>query len=195
MAQVLLSAQRPAAADRLDGGHQSSANFRQTTPERECGPKTPGPSSTGKSTRRCFTAEYKLWVLHEADQCAKPGDLGALLQREGLYSSHLCAWRRQREAGALAALAPKKRGRKAIKNDGMSRENQLLLRENQHLQARLRQAEMIIAMQAKVSDALGISLTAPDAPDAPATQLASTQTAPRSDQPEHRGGHRGNDTT
>ena len=89
MAEVLLSAQRSAGADRLDVGHPSSANFRQTTPGRECGPKTPGASSTGKPTRRCFTAEYKLWVLHEADQCVKPGDLGTLLQREGLYSSHL----------------------------------------------------------------------------------------------------------
>ena len=65
-----------------------------------------------RAKRRSFTASYKLWVLEEADKCYKPGQIGALLRREGLYSSHLTSWRRQRKAGELAGLTSKKRGRK-----------------------------------------------------------------------------------
>ncbi len=72
----------------------------------------PDPEVVEKAGRRRFTAKYKLGVLEEADRCA-PGEIGALLRREGLYSSHLTTWRRQREAGALAALTPRKRGRQA----------------------------------------------------------------------------------
>ena len=73
-------------------------------------PVVPDPEVGERAARRRFTAEYKLQVLREADQCAGVGELGALLRREGLYSSHLTTWRRQREHGALVALAPKKRG-------------------------------------------------------------------------------------
>jgi len=65
---------------------------------------------TAKARRRQFTAEYKLKVLAEAEACTKPGEIGALLRREGLYSSHLVEWRRARDSGALAGLAPRKRG-------------------------------------------------------------------------------------
>jgi hypothetical protein len=65
-----------------------------------------------KATRRRFTAEYKLWVLEQADRCEKPGELGALLRREGLYSSHLTQWREQRRRGVISGLRPKRRGRK-----------------------------------------------------------------------------------
>src|SRR2546428_9636765 len=76
-------------------------------------PAVSDPEVRERAARRRFTAEYKLQVLREADQCAGVGEVGALLRREGLYSSHLTTWRRQREHGALAGLAPKKRGRPA----------------------------------------------------------------------------------
>ena len=74
-------------------------------------PVVPDPEVHERAARRRFTAEYKLQVLRQADQCAGIGEVGALLRREGLYSSHLTTWRRQREQGALVALAPKQRGR------------------------------------------------------------------------------------
>ena len=72
----------------------------------------PDPEVAEKPQRRRFTAEYKVRILRDADVCAVPGEIGALLRREGLYSSHLTEWRRQREQGALAGLAPNKRGRR-----------------------------------------------------------------------------------
>ncbi len=175
MTNVALAPQQAATADRSPGGEPPWTTHQPTLPRQNGRPRGQPPPTAEKASRRRFTAEFKLQILHEADQCAKPGELGALLRREGLYSSHLCAWRRQREAGALAALAPKKRGRKAANQDGLAYQNQVLLRENEHLQARLRQAEMIIAMQAKVADALGLSLTPADAP---ATPPASNQASP-----------------
>jgi transposase-like protein len=96
--------------------------------------------------RRRFTAEYKLRILQEADGCSS-GEVGALLRREGLYSSHLTTWRRQREAGQLAGLRPKKRGRKA---DSRATELEHLKRENTKLQAQLERAELIIEAQKKL---------------------------------------------
>jgi len=93
-----------------------------------------------RPTRRRFTAEYKLRMLQEAERCA-PGGLGALLRREGLYSSHLTTWRKQREAGSLAALTAKKRGPKV---DAWSEELARLKRENAKLQAKLQRADLII---------------------------------------------------
>lgn len=121
------------------------------------------PEVPEKPTRRRFTAEYKLRILKEAEACSKPGELGALLRREGLYSSHLIVWRRQREAGAVANLEPRKRGRKAAKlRDGLAIENERLRRENAQLQHRLHQAEVIIDVQKKLSKVLGIKLPTED---------------------------------
>jgi transposase len=189
MAEVAFSAQGAATADSPGSGDGPPAIYRHAVSERGRRPKQPPSPSVQKPTRRCFTAEYKLRILREADQCTKPGELGTLLQREGLYSSHLCSWRRQREAAARAALAPKKRGRKPTRGDGLACQCQWLQCENRHLQARLRQAEMIIAMQAKVSVLLGISL---GTPDAPAAQRASIDTALPSDGPDQTRGERGN---
>ena len=94
-------------------------------------------------------------MLEEADRCA-PGELGALLRREGLYSSHLTTWRRQREAGALAALTPRKRGRRAHARDAQATRVAELEREVEQLRQRLVQAETIIEVQKKVSLLLGI---------------------------------------
>jgi transposase len=115
------------------------------------------PEVAEKAKRRRFDAEYKLRVLEEAERCTEPGLLGELLRREGLYSSHVATWRRQREAGALDALGPKKRGRKPKRKDAVALENERLARENKRLAERLRQAEVIIEVQKKVSEMLGIS--------------------------------------
>lgn len=110
------------------------------------------PEVTEKAARRRFTAEYKERILDEADRCTGPGQVGQLLRREGLYSSHLANWRRQRKAG----LAAKKRGRKPNPNKKEQEELQRLRRENTRLAERLRQAETIIDVQKKVCEMLGI---------------------------------------
>jgi transposase-like protein len=107
-------------------------------------------------TRRRFTAAYKLRIVQEADQCDQPGAIGALLRREGLYSSHLTSWRRQRDQGALQGLNPKKRGRKAKPDDPSAKRISKLERENQRLKNQLRKAEIIIEAQKKISEILGI---------------------------------------
>jgi transposase-like protein len=120
-----------------------------------------------KPVRRRFTAEYKQRVLREADGCTQPGQLGALLRREGLYSSHLTVWRQQRDEGTRAGLAPKRRGRKASPETPLAAENERLKRENQRLAAKLRQAETIIEVQKKLSEILGIPLSPPSDGSAP----------------------------
>jgi transposase len=122
----------------------------------------PDPEVSGRAARRRFTAEYKLRMLRQADACAGTGELGTLLRREGLYSSHLTTWRRQREQGSLAALSPKKRGRPAGAPSPLARRVAELERENVGLTRRLQQAETIIAVQKKLSEALGIPLPAGD---------------------------------
>ena len=122
----------------------------------------PDPAVLEKPVRRRFTAEYKLRILHEADQCTASGELGALLRREGLYSSLLSTWRHQRDQGTLAGLSPKRRGRKANPDAPLIAENQRLMRETQRLAAKLRQAETIIEVQKKLSEILGIPLPPAD---------------------------------
>jgi transposase len=122
----------------------------------------PDPAVPEKPVRRRFTAEYKLRVLREAEGCKEPGQLGALLRREGLYSSHLSTWRGQRDEGTLAGLAAKRRGRKARADARLLAEIERLRRENQRLTEKLRQAETIIEVQKKLSDVLGIPLPAPE---------------------------------
>lgn len=117
----------------------------------------PDPEVPAKPKRRQFTAEYKRSILDQAEACRDEGAIGALLRREGLYSSHLTAWRRQREQGELTALGPKRRGRKPTANP-LAEENQRLRTQNACLSRRLEQAELIIDVQKKVSALLGISL-------------------------------------
>lgn len=111
-----------------------------------------------QATRRRFTAEYKRRILKQADACTEPGSLGALLRREGLYSSNLTTWRRQVEQGVLSALIPQKRGRKQSERNPLVAENEKLRRENERLAERLRRAEIIIDVQKKVSQMLGTPL-------------------------------------
>jgi transposase len=112
---------------------------------------------TEKAKRRRFTAEYKARMLHEADACTKAGELGALLRREGLYSSHLTSWRTQAAHKKLAGLEPKKRGPKPKALDPRDKQLAALERENANLQRRLERAEALIEVQ-KNSQLLGIAL-------------------------------------
>jgi len=113
----------------------------------------PEPEVVVKAQRRQFSAEYKRRILQEADTCTQRGEVGALLRREGLYSSHLNTWRQQRARGELQGLTPAKRGRKA---DPQAAENARLLRETERLKAQLARAELIIEVQKKVSQLLGL---------------------------------------
>jgi len=115
----------------------------------------PDPEVVPKAKRRMFSAKYKLRILEEADRCTETGQIGALLRREGLYSSHLTTWRRQRDKGVLKGLSPQKRGRK--RKDELEREVVRLQRENERLQASLEQAETIIDVQKKLSRLLGLA--------------------------------------
>jgi len=119
----------------------------------------PNPEVPAKAARRRFTAEYKLRVLTLADACNESGCLGKLLRREGLYASNLDTWRGQRDRGVLSGLSPKKRGRKGLVHDPLHAENEKLRKENERLTSRLRQAEIIIDVQKKISQILGIPLT------------------------------------
>jgi transposase-like protein len=111
----------------------------------------PDPEVRPRPKRRNFTAAYKLRVLEEADRCEQHGGIGELLRREGLYSSHLTTWRRQRTAGQLQALTPQKRG---PKKDEQAAELAALRRENERLRTQLTQAELIITAQKKLAQAL-----------------------------------------
>jgi transposase len=115
-----------------------------------------------KAKRKRFTAAEKLRILREVDACQGSGEIGALLRREGIYSSYLTTWRRQRERGELDGLAPQKRGPKP---DPQAVEIARLKRENERLQKRLEQAEFIIDFQKKVAQMFGKTLETPDLDD------------------------------
>ena len=119
----------------------------------------PNPEVTERVGRRRFTAAYKVRVLREADVCA-PGQLGALLRREGLYSSHLHNWRQQREEGLRAALAPQRRGRPALHTSEL--ELGRLRQENARLSEQLAAAEAVIDIQKKVSLLFGLTSSGTD---------------------------------
>ena len=146
--RVLEASERSGEGSKIGGG----AGHAQSGPP-------PDPEVPAKATRRRFTASYKLKVLRQADECG-PGEQSALLRREGLYWSNLQSWRRQRQEGTLRALTPKKRGRKAQEKNPLSKQVKCLNRENRRLKRRLEQAELMLEIQKKVSQALGITLGA-----------------------------------
>jgi transposase-like protein len=117
--------------------------------------EVPDPEVVPRPKRRQFTAEYKLRILKEADGCTKPGEIGALLRREGLYSSHLVEWRRQREEAAHSQLKSRKRGPKPKTQDPRVKQ---LEREVARLQRRLKRSETIIEIQKKAAELMGIPL-------------------------------------
>jgi len=115
----------------------------------------PDPAVAEKATRRRFSAEYKLRIVRLADSCKEPGELGSLLRREGLYSSHLVAWRRQRDELSKAGMAGKKRGPQARAADPRLRQ---LERENARLKRQLERTHLLLDIQKKASALLGITL-------------------------------------
>ena len=114
----------------------------------------PDPEVLARPRRRRFTPAYKARIVEEAQRCTEPGQIGALLRREGLYSSALTQWRRQYQSGAMQALKDDKRGRKRTR-DPRDEELRRLQRENERLNKKLRQAELIIDIQKKVAAMLG----------------------------------------
>ena len=110
---------------------------------------------SAKARRRQFTAKFKREILQKADACKQPGEIGALLRSEGLYSSHLVTWRKARERGELAGLAPKKRGRKAAPPDPRDKRIVELERQNARLTARAERAEALVEVQKKLAQLLG----------------------------------------
>ena len=107
-----------------------------------------------KATRRKFSAEYKLEVLREADACTKPGEIGALLRREGLYTSHLSTWREQRRQGELGGLAPKKRGPSPKEKNPLAARVAVLEKETVRLKARAERAEALARDEALAGEEL-----------------------------------------
>ncbi len=138
----------------LEGGRRATGNPGARGPE-----EAPDPEVTERAKRRRFTAEYKLRILRKADACKGDGDVGALLRREGLYSSQLAAWRRQRDEIAKAGLKARKRGPKGKVVDPQVKQ---LKRENARLKRRLGRVELMLTIQKKASEMLGIPLNQPD---------------------------------
>jgi transposase len=136
---------------RDDERSEAARSGGSPTIERETSAAVPDPEVTARHARRRFTTHYKLEILRKADACTRPGQLGALLRKEGLYSSLLVTWRRQREDG----LTPKKRGRKVKPVDSRLKK---LEQDNRHLTRRLQKAEALLAYQKKVSELLQIPL-------------------------------------
>jgi transposase len=141
-------------ASEAEGARRATVDFDARDPE-----GAPDPEVAERAKRRRFTAEYKLRILREADTCKGHGELGALLRREGLYSSHLATWRRQRDEIAKVGLKSRKRGPKP---KGVDPRVKQLERENNRLRRRLEEAETIIDFQKKLSKLLGVSLKSPD---------------------------------
>ena len=135
------------------GDERSEAPHSGGSPaiERAVAATATDPEVPARRARRRFTTPYKLEILRKADACTRPGELGALLRKEGLYSSHVATWRRQRAHG----LTPKTRGRKTTTVDPRVKK---LEQENRRLTSRLQHAEAVIAFQKKVSELLGIPL-------------------------------------
>ena len=117
----------------------------------------PDPEVVAKPTRRQFSAEYRLRILEEADRCTEPGEVGRLLRREGLYSSHLSLWRKARRQGALTGLSPSKRGAKP-KRDPRDAQVRALEAKVARLEKELAKAHTILDVQGKVAGLLGFSL-------------------------------------
>jgi transposase-like protein len=135
-------------------GHRDGSPIEAMTAAMDV--ERPDPEVAEKAKRRRFSAGYKLRIVREADACGQGGELGALLRREGLYSSHLATWRRQRDEGSLAGLAPRRRGRPA--ESAAAAESARLRRENEQLRRQLTAAETVIEIQKKVSTLLGLTL-------------------------------------
>ena len=138
----------PGAELERSGGSGAGAVQPSTAPDPEFTPQR----------RRHFTAAYKRRILLEAESCKERGELGSLLRKEGLYSSNLISWRKEFESGGLSALAEKRRGRPPQPVSPLQERVAQLEREKAQLEARLKQAEFVIDVQKKVSQALGLAM-------------------------------------
>ncbi len=153
MPMILPSPIEAAPGDGADGGRRPTV-----VPS----PGAASPELSPRPQRRVFTVQDKLRILAETDCASQPGDIAAILRREGLYSSALTDWRRQRAAGALGALAPQKRGRKPAPVNPLAAEMATLQRDNLRLTRRLARAEAVIDVQKKIATLLGIPLDPSD---------------------------------
>ena len=152
---VVVSSGGSAGAERSEGERSEPKRSGAAAEAGATSASRPDPEVVAKAKRRTFTAEYKQRILQEADSAAAtPGGVGTLLRREGLYSSHLVSWRRERSQGIQEALAPRKRGRKSQRNP-LEEENQKLRCQNARLTEDLRKANIIIDVQKKVAALLG----------------------------------------
>ena len=141
--------------DGLEGARRATGNASSIAP--------PNPEVAAIARRRQFPSEERQRILAAADQCQQPGEIGALLRKEGIYSSHLASWRKQRAAAEREALAPKKRGCKPDPALAETRRFELLERECDRLRRELAKSNLIIDVQKKVSTLLG--LLKEEAPD------------------------------
>lgn len=140
-------------------GHSSESELRPGGGTNGLEPKVevPDPEVVARPERRRFNAKYKLQILEQVDACSEPGEVGRLLRREGLYSSHLTAWRKAQRAGSLKALEPKKRGRKAAERNPLQPKVDRLERQVHRLEEELRKAHVILDVQGKVAGLLGLN--------------------------------------
>lgn len=143
-------------------GSGKGDSARVSSPSRDSAIPDPEVSSVPK--RRRFSADYKARVVEEAETCTEAGAIGALLRREGLYSSQLSKWRELYRSGALQALRDDKRGRKSRKHP-LEDEVAQLRKQNDRLSCRLERAETIIEIQKKVASMLGIPLNSVEKAD------------------------------
>jgi transposase-like protein len=137
---------------RVASSEEESLNLPETDSPAD---EAAGAEDDDKKRRRRFTAAYKLRILTEADACAASGEIGLLLKREGLYFSNLTLWRKQLAEGLLNGLTPKKRGRKSKKANPLAVKIAKLEKEKSQLEAKLKQAETIIAVQKKFFKEVG----------------------------------------
>ena len=147
----------------LNGLPAPALGVEERSDEAPCGgagaaPAPPDPEVVAKPKRRRFTAEYRLRILEEADRCTAPGEVGRLLRREGLYSSHLTSWRKARHDGALRGLASKKRGAKPKTSNPLEPKVRELEAKVVRLEKELHKAHTILDVQEKVAGLLGFSL-------------------------------------
>lgn len=143
----------------LEGARRATGNGASITPP-------PDPEVAATARRRHFSSREKRRILLAADRCGEVGEIGALLRREGIYSSHLAAWRKQRAAAERIALEPQKRGRKADPLIKEARQLAVLTRENERLRRQLIQAQLIIDVQKKLCTLFGLP-TAEDPDETP----------------------------
>lgn len=162
-----MNADKQYARRRLEGVRQATARSVDESPQGTASPRPavivpPDPEMVATPTRRRVTAEDQLRILKLVDAWTAVGSLGALLRAEGLYASNRTTWRRQRTEGMLSALTPQKRGRKESARHPLRAANETLRKENTRLTTRLKQAELIIDVQKKVSQLLGLPLETPE---------------------------------